>query len=92
MGKKFYCVIHCGLLIEFIYYERVCNFFLFVDDRDLKTEEKEKTFDKEWLEFVSILLVFKFLNSYLLNHRERIHEGKYRVWHLMWLVALLTCE
>ena len=49
MGKKFYCVIHCGLLIEFIYYERVCNFFLFVDDRDLKTEEKEKTFDKEWL-------------------------------------------
>ena len=42
--------------------------------------------------FISNLLVYNLFNSYLLTHREKIHEGEHRGWHQMWLVALLTCE
>ena len=41
--------------------------FLFVDDRDLKTKEKnKKTLNKDWLLWFRLcLLVFKSFNSYL---------------------------
>ena len=72
--------------------KKVSNFylvFLFVDDCDLKTKEKEKLFNGEWLVLFRLLNLF---NSYLLNHREKIYEGKHCRLHQMWLVALLTCE
>ena len=73
-------------------YKRNCTFFsvfLFLDDSDLKTNEK--TFNKKWLvcfEFISV----KLFTSYLPYYRGRSHEGRYRVLNLMWLVILLICE
>ena len=63
--------------------------FLFVDESDLKTNEK--TFNKKCLvcfEFISV----KLFNLYLPNYRGRSHKGRYRELNLMWLVILLICE
>ena len=65
---------------NFIVYDKLLFFYLvllFLDDRDLKTKEKETFLIKNGLwyfEFVS----FKLFNSYLPIHHERSLEGKHR--------------